>query len=308
VLRTDSLRLVVIVAVMIVWLAMAVPRVRSQTGRSLDVNVSGPRGGAAIASSVGPGTVTVAATAQVMPTAEERPTIKIFGAGPRRGVAGEPIPFAVAVQAMNVSVATLKIDWDFGDGTDGTVPHTYAKAGVYPVSVAVSSPEAPGIADDLDVSVTISDAIMGIVALTIDAQGTPNPTVHYPAGWNLVSGTTGTKFSAADGPLYTLAEDGDGYQAVSSRQGIEAGRAYWAYFATPATMTLAGPADNENDLLAPRGAYAMLGNPVAAFPVSIRGASAAYTWEPAGERYVTSTSLQPGQGAWVIAAGSDVNP
>ena len=52
----------------------------------------------------------------------------------------------------------------------------------------------------------------------------PNgPTVTYQPGWNLVSGPTGTVFSQANGPLYTLPAGASAYVSVPNTTPITGG-------------------------------------------------------------------------------------
>lgn len=125
--------------------------------------------------------------------------------------------------------------------------------------------------------------------------------VSYQAGWNLVSGPQGMVFSQAASPLYTLtASTGGAYATVPNTQGVTGGQGYWAYFTTPVTVTLSGTAAATATVTAPAGQYIQVGNPSATASVTISGADIAYTYSVAGG-YVASTTLAPGQGAWVFS-------
>lgn len=131
-------------------------------------------------------------------------------------------------------------------------------------------------------------------------------TATYPAGFNLVAGPLGTDFSNARGPLSTLQPGDDAYETIEPEQGVQAGYGYWAYFDSPATVTLAtsGPV-NRYSVTVPAGQFILVGNPTADVPVAVEGADAVYTYDPV-RGYRQTTVLNPGQGAWAYSASVSV--
>ena len=130
----------------------------------------------------------------------------------------------------------------------------------------------------------------------------PTASKLYAAGWNLVAGPAGTRFSGTDGALFTLQPDSEGYTAVQNGGPTRTGFGYWAHFGRDTTVTFAadGPADYSIDL--PAGRYVMVGNPSGTRPATVSGADSVLTFDPTKNAYAESRTLQPGQGALVISA------
>lgn len=143
--------------------------------------------------------------------------------------------------------------------------------------------------------------------LTVGGTQTGSGAVTYQAGWNLVSGPTGTVFSQAQGTLYTLtAASGGSYATLPNTLAVSPGQGYWAYFNTGVTVQLVTPGSTSASVTAPAGQYVMVGNPSATRTLTVSGADVVYTYTPAGG-YAAGTSLAPGQGAWVLSnAGGTV--
>jgi hypothetical protein len=196
----------------------------------------------------------------------------------------------------------VTITWDFGDGQTATGPevrHAFATHGTYDVVAVAVSPGPPPLSGNDDSFVPVYDDSTGIVVMHLDNSAPAQLNFSYQAGWNLVSGPVGARFSMANGPLYTLNDDG-GYDAVSNNEPIKAGTAYWAYFDAPAQFSVPGAAVDEADFVASLSAYAMLGNPNTLFPVKLAGVWRALAWDPETQAYIEVTSLRPGQGAWIV--------
>lgn len=134
--------------------------------------------------------------------------------------------------------------------------------------------------------------------------GTPQPAsnpnaVSYAAGWNLVAGTDGTTLSGASGSLYTLQPGDSNYQTLAPGAPLKGGQGYWVYFSAATTQTLAGGGSASVTIDVPAGQYVMLGNP-SLRPATVSGADLVYVFDPNANGYVATTTLQPGQGAWVL--------
>jgi hypothetical protein len=200
----------------------------------------------------------------------------------------------VAPPFASISSLTL----DFGDGTTadltsstpagetvmGTTDHTYGSPGSY---TAVLSAAA-------------SNGGSGRATAQVTATAGPLPgrgvNVSYPAGWNLIAVPENTMLPAPQGPLYTFQAGDTAYETV---QNTQSGLGYWAYFSSPATATLASGSPQSVTKSLPAGQYVMLGNP-GSFPATVKGADVVYAYDPA-TGYQQTTTLQPGQGAWVLS-------
>ena len=151
-----------------------------------------------------------------------------------------------------------------------------------------------------------------------------NETVTFQAGWNLVSGPAGTVLTGAAGPvstfqpggtsntvcpittamtassLYTFQPGDTSYEVCPVTTPLRANIGYWAFFPTVTTVTLPDvttpPAASVGGTLT--SSFFMIGNPSDA-TMTISGATVAFTYNPANGQYVQSTTLAPGQGAWV---------
>jgi phospholipase C len=139
------------------------------------------------------------------------------------------------------------------------------------------------------------------------AAGQAGPSVTYQPGWNLVGAPAGMAFSQAANPLYTFQAGDTSYETVANSSGVAAGKGYWAYFSKVTTVSLAGTSGSSGSVSAPAGQYVMIGNPSATQTLTLRGADLSYIFDTATNSYAASTTLAPGQGAWVLSnAGGDV--
>ncbi|HLZ70095.1 MAG TPA: hypothetical protein VKV26_09340 [Dehalococcoidia bacterium] len=145
--------------------------------------------------------------------------------------------------------------------------------------------------------------------LTVSATPTPSgPTVTYQTGWNIVGGPAGMTFPQAAATLYTLPGGASNYTTISNTTGITAGAGYWAFFGATTTVSISGSSTLPATVSVPANSFAMIGNP-ANKAVTVSGADAVYTFDPVANSYSNgnTTTLQPGQGAFVYsAAGATV--
>jgi len=212
--------------------------------------------------------------------------------GPAQGTVGQALTYQ-AIVSNGTPPSDVVYTWSWGDGsastTGQTVTHTYASAGTFTITLTAASASNPANSSTASQTVTIT------------TQTPSGPNVTYQPGWNLVGGPQGQTFTQALNPLYTFQAGDTNYETVPNTQGIVGGRGYWAYFTTTTTVTLSGTSSSTGSVYAPPGQYVMIGNPSATQTLTIRGADAAFAWDPAGNQYVPVTTLQPGQGAWVIS-------
>jgi gliding motility-associated-like protein len=111
----------------------------------------------------------------------------------------------------NNSVAGQSFNWDFGDGTNSTLPdptHLYATAGTYTITLIANNPNTCNLADTTSITITVYDAP------TPDFSTTPDPPVDNTP-------TTFTNFSTPDATRFKwVFGDGDSLQ-IASRQPVQ---------------------------------------------------------------------------------------
>jgi hypothetical protein len=148
-------------------------------------------------------------------------------------------------------------------------------------------------------------ALLGLFfALLTVVTRTPHAlfAISYPAGWNLVSGPSGSTLVGATGSIYTAQPGDSAYQVLAANSPLKSGWGYWAYFPSGGSIrTQPGISTYSVDL--GDGATVLIGNPSAANPATVTGADVVYTYTPGGD-YTISTTVPAGQGAIVIGAGT----
>ncbi|HET7487841.1 MAG TPA: kelch repeat-containing protein [Acidimicrobiales bacterium] len=140
----------------------------------------------------------------------------------------------------------------------------------------------------------------------------PGPgSVAYPAGYSLLGGPAGTVVGAGSA-LYGWSDAGAGatYSKAAGSAPVEAGHGYFAWFACPHLVTLAGPGTAHARVhLGPFHA-AMVGNPSATTAVRVSGFDYAARWDPtmnagAGGYHLSAfrqaQTLAVGEGMWVFS-------
>lgn len=141
-------------------------------------------------------------------------------------------------------------------------------------------------------------AVLALLPATALAQSaTTTLAVNFPAGYNMVSGPTGTDFSAA-ARLFGYA--GGQYYTPSSRLAVPC-VGYWAYFAAATTVTIAPNAGEASHLCAVAAGWSMLGNPfssTASLPAGVTG----WYWNAATASYQQVTSIPAGGAVWVYSS------
>lgn len=139
----------------------------------------------------------------------------------------------------------------------------------------------------------------------------------YAAGAYHLVGLPADTVVPASSPLYSWFDKGAGgaYATQGADEAVAAGRGYWAWFACPAVVDVAGPGVDTASL--PLGAYraSMVGNPSATNAVTVSGHDFAAAWDPTlnagagGYRvsaYREPQRLEVGAGTWAFrfTAGS----
>jgi hypothetical protein len=128
---------------------------------------------------------------------------------------------------------------------------------------------------------------------------TPTFLVSFPAGWNMVAGSSGTALSGYVGPLYTYQAGDTDYEVLGADGPLTDQEGYWAYFGGTGyeSLPLTGPKTITINL--PALQWVMIGNPHGS-PATVTGADAVYVYTGAAG-YAPTATLAPGQGGWAIS-------
>lgn len=143
---------------------------------------------------------------------------------------------------------------------------------------------------------------------TIDVVGSgsvsPSASVQVQPGWNLVGGPAGTMFPTA---LYTWNAISGQYQTVSPGTPVQSGQGYWAFFSNQTSVTLNGGSSSSITLSLAAGQWQQTADPSGTENATVSGADLVFSYNPTTASYNQSTTLLPGQGAWVLSfAGATV--
>ena len=176
-----------------------------------------------------------------------------FVSPPTSGSVGQSVTFTPATATTTAScgsITSYKID--FGDGspvqtsaTPSATTHTYTSPGTFTVTL------------------TVTDCAGGVASTstTIAISGPAGPAIAVAAGWNLVSGPSGSVFSQCNGPLYTFQAGNTAYQVVPNTSGIVNGQGYWCFLNAPTTLSLNGQGTTSASISAPPSQWVMVGEP-----------------------------------------------
>ena len=129
----------------------------------------------------------------------------------------------------------------------------------------------------------------------------PALAVSYPAGWNLISGPSGSTVQGAVGSLYTLQPGDVAYEALPTNATLTVGRGYWASFPSGGSLQAASDLTSFS-LIVTAGQPVMVGNPSATNIAAVTGADRVLAYVGGG--YVDGSALLPGLGAWVFGSGT----
>lgn len=131
---------------------------------------------------------------------------------------------------------------------------------------------------------------------TLHAQ-TGAASVNLQSGWNLVALPPGTPIPGITPPLYTYQPGDTAYETPASTQ---TGLGYWAYAGSATTLALPIGSSSAYSVTAPAGQYFMVGDPSGILAATVSGADVVYSYD-ATNGYQATTTLNPGQGAWVYS-------
>lgn len=141
----------------------------------------------------------------------------------------------------------------------------------------------------------IAIVIVG-VNLAVPSTWAQPQSVQYGAGWNMVGGTPGTNFTAAQA-LYVY--QNGGYSAPSSSTSV-ACQGYWAYYSISTAVSLS-PTTAGTQTCSLRPGWNMIGNPFDQV-VSLPSTATGYWWDPSSSAYAMATTIPVGGAVWVYTA------
>ena len=215
--------------------------------------------------------------------------------GPYTGIPGSAISFTGSATDPSApdTAAGFQYSWHFGDGGTSTLQspsHTYANAGVYTVTLAVSDTDG----GTSSVSTTSTVSTNTLQAVTLDGTSyalvgspatfslsNPNlpPTGGFTYSWNFGDGATATTSIPTASHAYTSAGNYTTTVAVSDDQGDQA--------FSSAPITVDPSSDSSNPLFTPvvnQSSFTYLGS--FALPESANGWDTAYSMGGLADRYV----------------------
>lgn len=202
---------------------------------------------------------------------------------PASGTVGQGITLTAATATTsNTGAQITSYSWSFcngGTATGQTVTFVVTTPG--PCVVTLTVTDSTGVSGNASATITVIPT--GI-------------SVTYQPGWNLIALPPGAYIPGPLGPLYTFQAGNTDYQVAQNGQ---SGLGYWAYFSTPTTAVLPLTLPDSVTLQLPAGQFIMVGNP-SSKTATVSGADIVYTYSPT-DGYQATTTLQPGQGAWVFS-------
>jgi hypothetical protein len=145
---------------------------------------------------------------------------------------------------------------------------------------------------------TTYNAATNSYATTSAALPSNGISVSMAQGWDIVGGPSGTVINGNVGPLYTYQAADTSYQIVPAGSTLVDGQGYWAYFAGPATDIIPLAAGQGLSVQLPASHFVMISNPGSG-TATVMGADFMVVFNTATNQYQATTSLGPGQGAWV---------
>ena len=128
--------------------------------------------------------------------------------------------------------------------------------------------------------------------------------VSVAAGWNLMSGPSGSQLGGSAGSLYTFQASDSAYESFPTSTALSGGIGVWAYFPQAGLVTgLPSVTAKTQQIGLPASHFIMAGNPTDG-AVTVSGADVVDVYNAATQRYTVTQGtaiLQPGQGAWVFS-------
>lgn len=147
------------------------------------------------------------------------------------------------------------------------------------------------------VSLSVIAILLGLVPVARVGSQTPPVLGIYVSGWNMVGGPPGTDFSSAS---FLQQWTPTGYVTPNSAKAV-ACQGYWAWFNTPATITLPAEATGSTQTCQVRAGWNLIGNPFAGI-AQIPNGYPAYYWNAATNKYSLVQAIPAGGAAWLYAS------
>lgn len=163
-----------------------------------------------------------------------------------------------------------------------------------PTPSATSTPTA---------TATVPPAATGTPTATATATPTPGAAVTYSAGWNLVGGPSGATLTGAVLPLYAFQAADSVYEVINSNV-LVAPQGYWAYFSSPATVSIPAANGPPPAISVPANHFIQVGNPVSRTVTLSAAGAFFFTFNTASNSYALASgtvTLGVGQGVWVFS-------
>ena len=179
------------------------------------------------------------------------------------------------------------------------------------VGTCAAPSQEPNVLQCTGVAQPGADIVVSFTTLSAEEQQQVVP-VTYPAGWNLVGGPPGTVLGSSPGFVDCQRDkDGDptGAQGLCATQtGATTrltyfGEAAWVYYDAPTTGGLLPTEDIQLPVVIEGDAYSLVGNPFIT-PATVSDVDAIYIYDPSSGEYQQTTTIPPGQGAWVYPSGT----
>jgi hypothetical protein len=243
-------------------------------------------------------------------------------------VVGQPVAFSVAVTDPNTSASITNATVNFGDGTGtATLPagqtfvtHQFAAPGNFPVTVTAT--DSTGATGTNTTNVLVNggavvganqnpynngylattnstyNPVTGTYTPTTGAALTNGITVSMAQGWSIVGGPSGTVLTGNVGPLYTYQSADSQYEIVPTGSVLVPGQGYWAYFAGPASDVIPLAPGQGTSVQLPASHFVMISNPGSG-TATVSGVDYMVVFNTTTNQYQATTSLAPGEGAWV---------
>lgn len=203
-----------------------------------------------------------------------------------------------AVAPPFASISSLKLD--FGDGTTADLTGSFAAGQVVTGSTTHGYANAGSYQAVLTATASNGGTGRATASLTVGAGPVPGApvTVNFQPGWNLIANPPG---SSAMGPgpwpmPYTYRAGDTAYVGVQNNQ---SGVGYWQFQDNPWSLSIPSGSPSSVTIPLPVGQWIMVGNP-GSRPATVKGADAVYIYDQV-KGYQQTTTLQPGQGAWVYS-------
>ena len=248
---------------------------------------------------------------------------------------GQPVSFAIATTDPNTGASITQTTVNFGDGTgtvsvpagQSSIVHPFALPGNF--AVTATATDSSGATGTATTSILVNGAgipvganpyqyngyvapgsgyvaaansvynpVTGTYTPTTGAALTNGVSVSMAQGWSIVGGPSGTVITGSVGPLYTYQGADSQYEIVPAGSALAPGEGYWAFFGGPATDVIPLAPGQGTSMQIPASHFVMISNPGSG-TATVSGVDYMVVFNTATNQYQATTSLGPGEGAWV---------